>query len=180
MKVEDAVPMTLKTFCATLAFAILMTVAAKAETWRWTDSAGVVHFADDHDKIPASYRQKATVVDESAPLNIVPAARTPVKAVAEPAASAEGRAVEAGRVNGVGKAKKGKKGSHAKTGKKKVKQVLKTPGPPTTPARDAQNRAEERVRQDRQTIDDAQLPARRAQDQAEEQIRKAREKTMGH
>jgi Domain of unknown function (DUF4124) len=171
MQGQDPAVMILKTVCSTLALVVLMTVTVHAETFRWTDDAGVVHFSDNHNRIPARYRQKATIVNESSPVNIMPAARVPERAVAEPVAVDE-------QTMGVKKLKK--KHRHSRPGKKKIKQELKSVPATTTPARDAQNRAEERIRQDRKAIDDAQLPARRAQDQAEEQIRKAREKTMGH
>ena len=38
--------------------------SAQAETYRWTDDAGVVHFSDSYDKIPARYQQKATVEND--------------------------------------------------------------------------------------------------------------------
>jgi hypothetical protein len=143
-------------------------VPAQAETYRWTDEAGVIHFADDQDRIPSRYRQKATVVKGDAPVNIMPGTRAPGRAAAEEKAVDADRGPAAHGMNKAGK------------GSRKEKRGHKEAPAPTTPARDAQNRAEERIRQDRQTIDDAQLPARRAQDQAEHQIRKAREKTMGH
>lgn len=36
-----------------------LTVTATAETYRWEDSKGVVHFTDDREKIPSKYRKKA-------------------------------------------------------------------------------------------------------------------------
>ena len=165
---------------ASLVVFVLPACPAQAETWRWSDEAGVVHFSDDHDRIPSRYRQKATVVEGTGSVNVMPAARAPERAVAEPVAAAERSDADARRKAGAEKPKKAKKEGHASTGKRKAKQVKKTVPVPTTPAREAQNRAEEQIRKDRQALDDAQLPARRAQEQAEGQIRKARDMTMGH
>jgi len=41
-----------------LAFLLLATVA-QAETFRWTDSEGTVHFSDSPGKVPAAYRNSA-------------------------------------------------------------------------------------------------------------------------
>lgn len=67
-----------------------------------------------------------------------------------------------------------------KEARPKRKQGVRAPHAATTPARRGQEQVEERIRKDRQSIDDAQLPARRAQDQVEEQIRKARNGMSGH
>jgi hypothetical protein len=153
---------------------------AYAETYRWTEEGGVVHFADNFAKIPSRYQQKATVESDRSSVNIMPASGAAERAAAEPGAGAKGEAKDSKKETGTKKLKTGKKSSHSKPGKKKSKQVVKAPSVATTPARRAQNQAEERMRNDRQTIDDAQLPARRAQDQAEEQIRKARDGMAGH
>ena len=38
--------------------------SAQAETYRWTDDAGVVHFSDCYGKIPARYQQQASVEND--------------------------------------------------------------------------------------------------------------------
>jgi hypothetical protein len=152
--------------------------SAQAETYRWTDDAGVIHFADDYDKIPSRYRQKVTIENDMSGVNVMPSSGAAGRATAEPAAAAESSAVTAGQKTGTKKLKKGKKNARVWSVKKKSK--LKTTPVATTPARDAQNQAEERIRKDRKAIDDAQQPARRDQVEAEEQIRKSREGAMGH
>ena len=150
--------------------------SAQAETYRWTDEGGVVHFADDYDKIPSRYRQKATIERDMSSVNIMPASGP--AAASEPGPDAESGPAHAKQKTVTKKLKKGKKSSPAtygKKGHKKPKLAVKTPPVAVSPARDAQNKAEEQIRKDRQDVDDAQMPARRAQDQAEEQIRKARE-----
>lgn len=161
-------------------FALVVLIAllagpAHAETYRWTDDGGVVHFADDSDKIPSRYRQKATIEKDMSSVNIMPASG--------PAAAPEsGTETKSGTVHSkqktvTKKIKKGKKSSPAKYGRKghkKPKLAVNTPLVAVTPAREAQNKAEEQIRKDRQAIDDAQMPARRAEDQAEEKVRKAR------
>ena len=147
--------------------------SAQAETYRWTDEAGVVHFADDSDKIPSRYRQKATIERDMSNVNIMPASAAP-----GPVPEAKSGPAQAKQKTATKKLKKGKKSSLAtyrKKGHRKPKVAVTTPPVAVTPARDAQNKAEEQIRKNRQAVDDAQMPARRAQDQAEEQIRKARE-----
>ena len=163
---------------------LLLAGSAQAETYRWTDDGGVVHFSDDGDKIPARFRQKATIERDMSSVNIMPAARAPERAVADPAAAAaKVEAENPSRKVAEKKLKKGSKSAHgvsAKKGREKSKQGVKAPTVATTPARRAQNQAEEQIRKDRQAIDDAQMPARRDQTQAEEQIRKARDGMAGH
>ncbi len=155
--------------------------SAWAETYRWTDDAGVIHFSDSFDKIPSRYQQKATVDNDMSRVTIVPAAKVPEGAAAAPAAGAKAWAPESGRETDTKSPKEENKKTHAKHGKKGHKKPKGAViAPPTTPARDAQNAAEERIRQDQQKIDDAQLPARKAQERADQQVQKAREKTMGH
>ena len=38
---------------------LLLTPAAHAETYKWTDSAGTVHFSESLAEVPASYRKSA-------------------------------------------------------------------------------------------------------------------------
>ena len=150
---------------------------AQAETYRWTDDAGVVHFSDNYAKIPFRYQQKATVENDMSSVNIMPANNAPERTNPGPDAAAQSRQETGPAKIESNKNKTPKK--HAKKGYRKSKQVVNTPAD-VTPARRAQNQAEERIRKDRQAIDDAQAPARRAQDQAEEQIRKARDGVTGH
>jgi hypothetical protein len=155
--------------------------SAQAETYRWTDDGGVVHFADDYDKIPSRYRQKATIENDMSSVNIMPASGP--AAATESGTDTKNGPAPAKQKTVTKKLKKGKKSSAAMYGKKghrKPKVAVKSSPVAVTPAREAQNKAEEQIRKDRQTIDDAQLPARRAQDQAEEQIRKARDGMAGH
>jgi hypothetical protein len=151
---------------AALMFSVWVSFPARAETWRWTDPAGVVHFTDDRERIPAQYLQDATVVEGDNPVNVIPDVRTPRLEVP--------RLPEVPELPAAGSDRP----EHLK--KRHTREDGETVQTPTTPAREEQNRAEERIRRDRQSIDDARLPARRALDQADDQIRKAREKTMGH
>jgi len=166
---------------AHLAAAILfvwLAGSAQAETYRWTDDAGVVHFSDNYDKIPSRFQKRATVESDMSSVNIMPANNAPERATPGLGAAAQARqeaGPEKARSNGNKNPKK-----HATKGHRKPKQVEEAPLPATTPARQEQNQAEERIRKDRQATDDAQAPARRAQDQAEEQIKKARDGMTGH
>lgn len=40
-------------------FLLLLATAAHAETYKWTDSAGTVHFSESLAEVPASYRKSA-------------------------------------------------------------------------------------------------------------------------
>lgn len=151
--------------------------SAQAETYRWTDDAGVVHFSDSYDKIPARYQLQASVENDLPAVNIMPADKAPEQAASETGAvQTRQEAVPAKKKSSKSKTTK----KHAKKVQRKAKQEVKAPPLATTPARQAENQAEERIRRDRQTLDDAQLPARRAQEQADEQIRKARDGMAGH
>jgi hypothetical protein len=150
--------------------------SAQAETYRWTDDGGVVHFADDSDKIPSRYRQKATIERDMSSVNIMPA--NGPAAAPESGAETKSGTAHSKQNTATKKLKKSNKISSAKyvkKGHRKPNLVVKTSPVAVSPARQAQNQAEEQIRKDRQAIDDAQMPARRAQDQAEEQIRKSRE-----
>ena len=152
--------------------------SARAETYRWTDDAGVVHFSDNHDRIPSRYQKKATIEKDMSSVNIMPADNAPERTTPGPDAAAQPR-----QETGPAKIKSSRNKTpkkHAKKGHRKSKQVVNTPSVDVTPARRAQNEAEEKIRKDRQAIDNAQLPARRAQDQAEEQIKKTRDGMAGH
>ncbi len=142
---------------------------AGATTYRWTDAQGAVHFSDNYDNIPARYREKARVEGEATP-SVIP--RHEVAPSQSPQESVPPRAEPVKKTRAAG-GHKPKKHHHRKYEEK---------GPVVTvsPARRAQNQAEEQIRRDRQAIEDAQLPARKAQEQAEEQIRRARDATMGH
>jgi hypothetical protein len=142
---------------------------AAATTWRWTDEQGGVHFSDNHDKIPVRYREKARVESESTP-SVIP--RHEVEQLPPPQEKVPPRA-EPIKKTRAANGHKPKKHHHRK-------HDVKGPVVTVSPARRAQNQAEEQIRRDRQAIEDAQLPARKAQERAEEQIRRAREGTMGH
>ncbi len=140
---------------------------AAAATFRWTDEQGVVHFSDNYDNIPSRYREKVRIEEESTPSviprhEVVPPPQESVPPRAEPGKKA--------RAAGGHKPKKHHHRKHEEKGSVVT----------VSPARRAQNQAEEQIRHDRQAIEDAQLPARKAQEQAEEQIRRAREGTMSH
>ncbi|SJZ36796.1 protein of unknown function [Trichlorobacter thiogenes] len=40
-------------------FLLLLATAAHAETYKWTDSAGTIHFSESLAEVPASYRKSA-------------------------------------------------------------------------------------------------------------------------
>lgn len=165
---------------ALVAALLAWATAASATTYRWTDDRGGVHFTDSYNKIPATYREKATVEKETPP-NILPASGGGTERI--------GTAPQAPK----GEVTQPKKKSRAKAGARKKHKVadegkerhhrrhdVVAPQVPVSPARRAQDKVEEQIRKDRQAIEDAQQPARRTQEQMEEQIRKAREGTMGH
>jgi hypothetical protein len=160
----------LKNIVAVIVVAILLqwyAVDAAAATFRWTDDRGVVHFSDDYKKIPSRYRGRVRVEREATP-SVIPRIDGE-----EPREEAEPPRAEAGRKAHDGDRHDRQKRHHRKHG-------VKAPAVPVSPARRAQDQAEEQIRRDRQAIEDAQLPARKAQERAEEQIRRAREGTMGH
>jgi hypothetical protein len=158
---------TVKGFFAVVALLVWFAGDVAATTWRWTDERGVVHFSDNYDNIPTSYREKVRVESEGTP-SVIPRGEV----VQPPQESAPPRA-EPVKKTRAADGRKPKKHHHHK-------HDVKGPVVTLSPARLAQNQAEEQIRRDRQAIDDAQLPARKAQEQSEEQIRKAREGTMGH
>lgn len=168
--------MTKRIFPAVIILLAAVVAVARGETYRWTDARGGVHFSDDVGKIPSRYRSGAVRVEEKS-VNTLPS---------EEAAGAEGiRGDDGERTTGEEETKgrspksaspvrsEHRSHRHGKHGAKGARM-------PPTPARRAQDEAEEKIRKDRQAVEDAQLPARRAQERAEEQIRRAREKTFGH
>jgi hypothetical protein len=59
--------------------------AASAQTYQWTDKGGGLHFTDDPDNIPPSYRNRAKEIDVEPPAALeTPPAETP------PASASEG------------------------------------------------------------------------------------------
>lgn len=44
---------------------LLMTTIAQAETYRWTDKEGTVHFSDSLGNVPPDYRNSATSTDST-------------------------------------------------------------------------------------------------------------------
>jgi hypothetical protein len=157
---------TMKGVFAVMALVIWFAGDAAATTWRWTDERGVVHFSDNYDNIPSRYREKVRVESESTP-SVIPRGEVAAQPPHESAPSAEpGKSRSAD-------GHKPKKRHHRK-------HHVKSPEITVTPARRAQDQAEEQIRNDRQAIEDAQLPARKAQERAEEQIRRSGEGTMGH
>jgi len=118
----------------------LLAGSARAETYRWTDDGGVVHFSDNYDRIPSRYQQKATVERDMSSVNIMPASRAPERATAEPGAAAQPRLDTS-----PAKKKNTKNSTHKKHAKKehrKAKQVVKSPAVAATPARQAQDKAD--------------------------------------
>jgi hypothetical protein len=81
----------LRILAATLAVTLATgTGPAAAETYRWTDDKGGLHYGDGLDKVPAPYRSQATVVDgEEQPVNFMPAEK--LKDQKLPAMKREGR-----------------------------------------------------------------------------------------
>ncbi len=163
---EVATGATVKGVVAAVILLTWLVGDAAAATYRWTDERGVVHFSDNYDNIPARYREKARVEDEATP-SVIPRHEV----VPPPRESVPPRTEPVKKTRAVG-GHKPKKHHH--------KHEVKGPVVTVSPARRAQNQAEEQIRRDRQAIEDAQLPARKAQERAEEQIRRAREGTMGH
>ncbi len=141
---------------------------AAATTWRWTDERGVVHFSDSYDNIPSRYREKVRVESESTP-SVIPREAVPASPPQE-IVMPQAEPVKKTRDANGHKRKKHHHHKHEENG----------PVVTVSPARRAQDQAEEQIRRDRQSIEDAQLPARKAQERAEEQIRRTREQTMGH
>jgi hypothetical protein len=46
---------------------LLIATVARAETYRWTDSAGTVHFSDSSGEIPAEYRKSSAADEKQTP-----------------------------------------------------------------------------------------------------------------
>ena len=127
----------------------------------------MVHFSDDYEKIPARYRDKVRVESGATP-SILPSEK-----VVQPRQESSPPRAETGDKDRIPP-------EHARKREHHRKHRVKAPAVTVTAARRAQQKVEEQIRRDRQSIDDARLPARKAQDRAEEQIRKSREGTMGH
>ena len=51
---------------------LLLTTVAQAETYRWTDSEGTVHFTDSLDKVPAAGRNSAKLQADAADSSVAP------------------------------------------------------------------------------------------------------------
>ncbi len=160
--------MIVKAVVAAVALLVWFAGDAVAATYRWTDEQGVVHFSDSSDNIPARYRERVRVEDEATP-SVIP--RHEAVPAQPPRESMPQRAEPVKKTRAANGHKPKKHHHHQHEGKGAVT---------VSPARRAQDEAEEQIRRDRQAIEDAQKPARKAQDRAEEQIRRAREGTMGH
>jgi hypothetical protein len=148
----------------------------QAETYRWSDDNGGLHFSDDLGKIPSRYLQSATTDNMNSNVNIMPGS-APVES-----GKAASKAVESPPAKMLPKpeAKKAKKSKHPNPVKKKQRTPLGNAPAEANSPRQQQNRIEEKMRQDRQKLDDAQNPARQSINQADDQIKKTRDKTMGH
>ena len=51
---------------------LLLATVAQAETYRWTDAEGTVHFSDSADKVPAMYRSSAKILEDTANSSVAP------------------------------------------------------------------------------------------------------------
>ena len=162
-----------------LFFLLLMAVGAfaHAETYRWTDDRGVVHFTDDYARIPVKDRSRASMENYTTHVNVMPSEKLYKKVkkapVNAPKVKQEKSSPEADRQNTDREERRFFE--HRKHRHETPPLVI-----PTTPARKAQEKNEEQLRKNRQLLDDTQLPARKAQEQNEEQIRKIREGISGH
>src|SRR6185369_1770328 len=150
---------------------------AHAEIYRWTDDRGIVHITYDYARIPVKERSRVTVESDTDNGNIMPAEKPHKKAgkatVRAPKVRQEKSSPEENRQNA-------DRQERQLFEHRKDRHETHPLAIPTTPARKAQEKNEDQLRNNRQLLDDAQLPARKAQEQNEEQIRKTREGISGH
>lgn len=59
----------MKQICAASLLLLISLASASAETYRWTDDAGTVHFTEDMGRIPMEMRSKARVTNDALPVS---------------------------------------------------------------------------------------------------------------
>ena len=150
---------------------------AAAETYVWTDTAGTINFTDNYSDIPSKYHRQVQIFEDS-PDNAIPGDATPQRESAHQRSrqKPEAKPPFESDEEGLGKNYTGKKYKKKHYRHKQNAPVIVE----TTPARRAQNRVEEQLRQDRSELDNNLDPARRAMDQSERIIRKNKNSTSGH